>query len=147
MARNTVNWLRMSPYKLGVSCVETRNLGVIQVFCQCTNSRGVQGNVNQLNDSISAGDNGVLLVDLCYGLMPAGSKRLAGSPRWWEGELRYPWETVGGMGSPGSVVEEVKESLMSPLCEKERFKKPTGEQETGEIHVEHKTHILDILMT
>lgn len=37
--------------------------------------------MNQLNDSISADDNAVLLVGLYYGPMPAGSKRLAGSPR------------------------------------------------------------------
>lgn len=41
----------------------------------------VQRNVNELDDSISAGDNDImLLVDLCSGPRPAGRKPFAGSP-------------------------------------------------------------------
>lgn len=35
---------------------------------------------------------------------------------------------------------------VSTVREREIQKKPTGEKDTGEIHVEHKTHILNILM-
>lgn len=137
-------WLCVSNRFLQITCMLTRNTeprshwSVLSVH----KLKRRQRNMNQLNDSISADDNAVLLVGLYYGPMPAGSKRLAGSPRWWEGELRYPWETVGVMGSPGSFVEEVKESLMSPLCVRKReVEKPTGEKETGEIHVERRKHI------
>lgn len=46
---------------------------------------------------------------------------------------------VGMMGSPGSDVEEVKESLMSPLQERERerFKKKrrrNGKMHAGSVH-------------